>query len=360
MALADPVRNEVVLVPAGAFVQGDGVSTCGLDEREVTLTRDFYLGRHEVTNAEYLPVLQWAYSAGHVTVNADSIFDDMDGSTELIMRMFDDQAEIQFDGGTFYLREAPRALEHAYPNGYDPSQHPVKHVTWFGAVRYCDWLSMRAGLPRAYQQEFDPEWQEWLCNAGFPYDAEGYRLPTDAEWEYAAQYDDERLYPWGNAEPECDLANFKPIGSYGCVRWTAEVGSYGATPLGLTDMAGNVWEWCNDVHWCHVGTAPATDPTGAEVWESDARSTLGGAWDSYPQYVACACRGSGGPMGWDKRYDFRIAKTAPWSLDAQNPSDPPCTWPPTTPIRSRTRPRSSLQAQPASRQRPPSMTPRAG
>jgi len=81
MALADPVRNEVVLVPAGAFVQGDGVSTCGLDEREVTLTRDFYLGRHEVTNAEYLPVLQGAYSAGHVTVNADSIFDDMDGST---------------------------------------------------------------------------------------------------------------------------------------------------------------------------------------------------------------------------------------------------------------------------------------
>ena len=63
-ATADPIPNEVVTVPHGSFIMGDGASGCGIDQREVTLTRAFHLGQHEVTNAEYLAAVQWAYDQG--------------------------------------------------------------------------------------------------------------------------------------------------------------------------------------------------------------------------------------------------------------------------------------------------------
>ena len=87
-------------------------------------------------------------------------------------------------------------------------------------------------------------------------------MPTDAEWEYAAQWDDERIYPWGDEDPDCSCANFY-TGTY-CVYWTTPVGSYPDAPevLGLSDMAGNLFEWCNDWWVCNLGTSPETDPTG--------------------------------------------------------------------------------------------------
>jgi formylglycine-generating enzyme required for sulfatase activity len=184
----------MVTVPAGVFIMGDGVALCGEDEHEVILTRDFYLGQHEVTNQEYLEAVQWAYDHGYVTATTSWVQDNLDGSNEELLDLDISYSEIQFDGaGTFYLRESPSSYaQNAYPDGYDPSDHPVKVVSWYGSVRYCDWLSLQAGLPRAYADSGD-----WSCNGGDPYGAEGYRLPTDAESEYAAQWDDERIYPWG-------------------------------------------------------------------------------------------------------------------------------------------------------------------
>jgi formylglycine-generating enzyme required for sulfatase activity len=193
----------MVTVPAGVFIMGDGEAYCGHDEHEVTLTRDFCLGQHEVTNREYLEAVQWAYDHGYVTATTISVHDNLDGSTQELLNLDPPGSEIQFDGaGTFFLRESPFG-QAVYPEGYDPSDHPVKHVTWYGSVSYCDWLSLQAGLPRAYQHSGD-----WPCNGGDPYGAAGYRLPTDAEWEYAAQWDDERIYPWGNEAPDCGRANY--------------------------------------------------------------------------------------------------------------------------------------------------------
>ena len=67
----------MVLVPAGSFTMGDGTAPCGVDERTVTLTRNFLLGQHEVTNSEYLEAIQWAYDQGYVTADPDSAKDNL-------------------------------------------------------------------------------------------------------------------------------------------------------------------------------------------------------------------------------------------------------------------------------------------
>lgn len=318
---ADPIANEMVLVPAGTFIQGDGVAACGVDEREVTLTRDYWLGQHEVTNLEYMEVLQWAFDQGYVTVPADCgesgdalcVRDHLDGSDEELLTLDSQFCEIQFDRvGTFYLRESPSTFaQAAYPVGYDPTNHPVKMVTWYGSVRYCDWLSMQAGLPRAYY--FNEQTFEWSCNGGDPYGARGFRLPTDAEWEYAARFDDERVWPWGDEDPECTRANHSPDWpTDSCVGWSFPVGSCPDAPdvLGLWDMAGNLWEWCNDGYVCSLGTDPASDPnTPGDYWSW--RVMHGGSFINNDSRLRNAYRTGIWPNFSTMSAGFRIARTVP-------------------------------------------------
>lgn len=290
----------MVIVPAGTFLMGDGVAECGEDEREVTLTRDLYLGQHQVTNQEYLEAVQWAYDHGYVTATISSVQDNLDGSTEKLLDLADAEGdcEISFSDGIFVLRDAG--------HGVNPN-HPVIEATWFGAARYCDWLSIQAGFPRAYEHDGD-----WLCNGNDPYAAQGYRLPTDAEWEYAAQFDDERIYPWGDEAPDCGGANYR-VGAPYCVGWTSPVGSYPDAPeeLGLLDMAGNVWEWCNDRWVCDLGTEPATDPTGGPSSETR-RVIHGGSWDHQAVHLRCSYRILGSyPYASNPHIGFRVARTRP-------------------------------------------------
>ncbi len=265
-----------VSVPAGVFTMGDGTAYCGEQQHQVTLTRAFLLAQHEVTNQEYLEALQWAYDHGYVTATATSVLDNLDGSTQELLDL-DGDCEIAFSAGTFALRDAG--------HGINPD-HPVLEVTWYGAARYCDWLSLQAGMPRAYQHNGN-----WACNGGDPYGAVGYRLPTDAEWEYAAQWDDERIYPWGNQSANCSRANYWPSPpDPACVGWTVPVGSYPSAPaaLGLSDMAGNAWEWCNDIWTCNLGTTPVTDPTGPAA--GALRVLHSGSWGHFTGELRCATR----------------------------------------------------------------------
>jgi formylglycine-generating enzyme required for sulfatase activity len=273
--------SDLVLVPAGEFFMGEDTY------HPVTLTRSFNLGQHEVTNKEYCDALQWAYGRGQVTATSTTVWDNLDGETAVLADLSHAECEISFD-------EQRRIF---FVDPPDHKDYPAMHVTWFGAARYCDWLSQQAHLPRAYAHS-----GVWSCNGGDPYGALGYRLPTEAEWEYAAQFDDERTYPWGNAEPDPTLANY---GSY--VNWTTPVGSYPNAPeaLGLSDMAGNVWEWCNDWYGALL-TGPEVDPVGSGSGGN--RVERGGSWNGNASYLRCAERHDHPPTD-AAALGLRIART---------------------------------------------------
>jgi len=286
----------LVAVAAGSFTMGGAGGYCGINEHGVTLTHDFSIGQHEVTNQEFLDGLRWAHARGYVTVVDGEVRDTLDGSDEVLMDLDDPDCEIGFADGAFALRDGGW--------GINP-HHPVIEVRWYGAVCYCDWLSLREGLPRAYVHAGD-----WPCNGGDPNGAAGYRLPTDAEWEYAARYPDDRPYPWGDQLPDCTLTNFAPL-EQPCVGWGVPVGSYpaGTSELGLTDLAGNVFEWCNDWHECDLGWAAQTDPPGPVT--GTRRVLRSGGWVCQTVNVLATSRSDFAPTGASNHVGFRVVRTDP-------------------------------------------------
>jgi formylglycine-generating enzyme required for sulfatase activity len=168
---------------------------------------------------------------------------------------------------------------------------PVVGVTWFEAEAYAAWLTAR------------------LRAAGRLAEDHCLRLPGEAEWEKAARGGQGRLFPWGdawdaarcnNAEPDDRLGRTSPIGTY----------PHGATPEGVQDLAGNVWEWCRD--WYDPGEyerrvktgLPVINPPGAG--SRQARVVRGGSWNNFRGFARCASRGRSGPSGFDHGLGFRL------------------------------------------------------
>jgi formylglycine-generating enzyme required for sulfatase activity len=196
---------------------------------------------------------------------------------------------LTFDTGSF-------GPGYAYPDGYDPSDHPVKMVSWYGAACYCDWLSMMSGFPPFYEGI-------WSQNAAHdPYTALGYRLPTEAEWEHAARFNDGRTYPWGEASPTTAYANSDL--SFG---WSTPAGSYplGASQLGLMDMAGNMSEWVGDEFDAYE-SSPQINPYGGS---GEYQRILRGGNYAFPTvYLPCANRYVDNPYGGTDFYGFRVCR----------------------------------------------------
>ncbi len=301
------VADGLILTPAGSFQMGS--DTGNSDEQPVhpvALTHSFHLDEREVTNRQYLVALQWAYDQGLVTASGSLV---QAHGCELL-DLDDQDCEIAFADGVFTLVERTHTLGAgdygpgaAYPAGYDPGGHPVKEVTWFGAACYCDWLTLSEGGDPFYNGDWDQ------TGTHDPYGSTAYRLPTEAEWEYAARYNDDRTYPWGEVLPDCDYANF--FNDAFCVGWTATAGSYplGAGQQGRLDLAGNVNEWIGD--WYspdYYASSPGEDPLGPEAGAF--RVVRGGAWNEYGFYQRSACRYYSLPFDSYYNIGFRVCCTA--------------------------------------------------
>jgi formylglycine-generating enzyme required for sulfatase activity len=149
-----------------------------------------------------------------------------------------------------------REVTHEEPGTPKGDDLPINNVSWHDAVRFCNQLSEMERLAPAYRQKKD----DWIWDRS----ADGYRLPTEAEWEYAARGDDGRQYPWGNEPPSDQLCWSGTGNNLGWRHGPTPVGAFpsGASPFGILDMAGNVMEWCWDRYGSY-DAAHVRNPVGA-------------------------------------------------------------------------------------------------
>jgi len=242
--------KNMVLVRAGMFLMGSPESEKGRydDEtlHEVAISHDFYMSKYPVTQAEYERVV------GHnPSCSSKGIGDD----------------------------------------------YPVYQVSWYDAVEYCNKLSELEGLTLCYSGRGENICCDWNAN--------GYRLPTEAEWEYAAR--------GGQKAGSYNVyAGSDTIGNVGWYvnnsgRKTHPVGGKQANELGIYDMSGNVWEWC----WDRKGEYPTGGVMNPAVSSAGSnRVVRGGSWFSFANSCRSAYRSRDYPSNSYYGVGFRVVRTA--------------------------------------------------
>ncbi len=277
----------MVNVPGGTFQMGDTFGEGESNEKPVhTVTiSPFLIGRYEVTFAEY----------------------------------------DRFTSAT--------GKEKADDQNWGRGQRPVINVSWFDAISYCNWLSKLDGFTPVYSLTDRKKQDRWTqANYGIELsnvegvandrNANGYRLPSEAEWEFAASYVDERRKArFGNGNDllkpgeanynarEEYKKNYSEVGLYR--KKTVAVGTLRSpNPLGIHDMAGNVWEWCSDwygVNYYYTSSNGITNPTGPSGGIH--RILRGGSWNLLSGYCRAGYRFMSWPWYRDWKNGFRLARS---------------------------------------------------
>jgi len=263
------IEIEMVQIPGGSFQMGSNSGNSYEKPVHTVTLSSFYMGKYEVTQE------QW----------------------------------------TAVMGNNPSNFKSSPASGEVQNKRPVERVSWYNALVFCNKLSMREGLNPAYKisGNIDPASWGTVPNGRHPtWDAveivagsNGYRLPTEAQWEYAAR--------GGNGSP----GNYTYSGSdtVGDVAWyssnsdskTHEVGKKSPNSLGLYDMSGNVYEWCWD--WfseSYYSSSPANDPGGAGSGSS--RVLRGGGWDNSAVGTRSAYRYGNYPYNWGDAVGFRLVR----------------------------------------------------
>jgi len=287
----------MALIPAGEFTIGNSIGDGDIRDANptnVTLSA-FYMDTNLVSYSQWQPIYAYATNQGYSFRN---------------------------------------------PGSGKAANHPVQTVSWYDAVLWCNARSQQAGLRPVYYN--DPGLTMIYTNwntAGLYADwtANGYRLPTEAEWEKAARGGLNGLrFPWSDTiswsqanyfgDPFSldlngaiyDLAtavDYDPAfsgGDNGAFPYTSPVGSLAPNSYGLYDMAGNVNEWCWD--WYSPPPYPpgspylgGTDPRGQSS-DGSYRAVRGGSWNRYAYQLQCAFRSSGGPSNAGSTIGFRCVR----------------------------------------------------
>jgi formylglycine-generating enzyme required for sulfatase activity len=267
---ADPYGIDMVPIPAGTFTMGSPAAEAGRSTSEaqhsVTLGA-FKMGKHEVTQAQWQAVMGAGTNPSYFTGGANL---------------------------------------------------PVEKVSWYEAIEFCNKLSVVAGLSPAYAIDKATrdtnntnlsDTVKWTVtrNRG----ANGYRLPTEAEWEYACRAGTTGPFNTGENITTAQANyyglipyNGNPAGKHRGT--TTPVGAFTANAWGLYDMHGNVWEWCWDWYRRSYDANAQTDPAGAVSGANRVRR--GGSWGLDGQCLRSACRDFVGPSGWSSDLGFRLVR----------------------------------------------------